>query len=157
MAKTYKSTERFLKPDPKYRNLLAAKFINCLMHRGKKSVAERIFYEALEVVGQRVKDKDPIEVFEAAIENVKPLLEVRSRRVGGSTYQVPREVPTRRRRSLAFRWILSAARNKKGKPMSARLADEILAAYRKEGAAMTMRENVHRMAEANRAFAHFSW
>lgn len=157
MTKKFKPTERFLKPDPRYHNLLASKFTNCLMLKGKKSIAQGTFYQALELINERVKDKEPIEVFESAVENVKPLVEVRSRRVGGQTYQVPREVPVKRRRSLAIRWIITAARKRKGKPMHVRLADELLAAYRKEGAAMTTRENIHKMAEANKAFAHFSW
>jgi small subunit ribosomal protein S7 len=157
MAKKYRSTERFLKPDPRHHDLLASKFVNCLMVKGKKSVAQGVFYRAMDLINERVEDKEPVEVFERAVENVKPLVEVRSRRVGGQTYQVPREVPVKRQRSLAIRWIITAARSRKGKPMHVRLADELLAAYRKEGAAMTTRENVHRMAEANKALAHFSW
>ena len=157
MAKRFTSSNWQLKPDAKYNSRLAAKFINCMMWDGKKSVACRAFYDALDIVGKRIKDKSPLEVFETAVENVKPMLEVRSKRVGGASYQVPMQVGPKRQQSLAFRWILAAARAKKGKPMSARLASELIDAYNKEGAAMTTRENVHRMAEANKAFAHFAW
>jgi small subunit ribosomal protein S7 len=146
-----------LRPDPKYKSLLAGKFINCLMHNGKKSVAQSVFYAALDVVQQKLPDKDPLEVFTTAVENVKPYIEVRSRRVGGAAYQVPMQVNRNRQQSLAIRWILGAAREKKGRPMYLKLADELIAAYHKEGAAYTKRENVHRMAEANKAFAHFAW
>ncbi len=146
-----------LKPDPVYGSLLASKFINCLMWDGKKTVAQRIFYDALDIIAKRVKDKSPIEVFTEAVENVKPNIEVRSRRVGGAAYQVPMPVNPKRQQSLAIRWIIQAAREKKGKPMSQRLAEELLAAYNREGTAMARRENVHRMAEANKAFAHFAW
>ena len=153
----YKSTGRFLRPDSKYNNMVLAKFINCLMESGKKTVAEQIVYDAFKILSQRVSDKDPLEVFETAMNNVKPILEVRSKRVGGQTYQVPVEVQPKRQQALATRWILQAARAKKGRPMSRRLADELLDAYNKQGAAYTTRENVHRMAEANKAFAHFAW
>lgn len=146
-----------LKPDPRYNSLLAAKFINCLMWDGKKSVAQRVFYDALEVIRKRLPDKEPIDVFAEAVENVKPQIEVRSKRVGGAAYQVPMQVNKNRQQSLAFRWILMAVREKKGRPTHLKLADELLAAYNREGAAMTRRENVHRMAEANKAFAHFAW
>jgi len=146
-----------LRPDPRYRSLLVSKFINCLMLKGKKSVARRVFYEAMDALEERAKNIPPLKLFETAVTNVKPLVEVRSRRVGGATYQVPREVPTKRRQSLAIRWIIQAVRKKKGRPMYLRLADELMAAYKKEGDAMTTRENIHRMAEANKAFAHFSW
>jgi small subunit ribosomal protein S7 len=137
--------------------VLLSKFVNNLMWSGKKSVALKIVYDALEIVSQRIKDVEPIRVFEKAIENVKPKVEVRSRRVGGATYQVPVEVSSRRQQALAFRWLLRAVRAKSGRPVARRLADELQAAYNGEGAAMTMRENVHRMAEANKAFAHFAW
>ena len=157
MALKFKSTERFLRPDAKYNSVLAAKFINCIMRDGKKTVAERVFYEALEVIGKRIKDVDPYQVFETAVNNVKPAVEVRSRRVGGQSYQVPVEVEPKRQLSLAIRWIRDAARKKRGKPMHLRLAEELMDAYKKEGASITQRENVHRMAEANKAFAHFAW
>jgi small subunit ribosomal protein S7 len=146
-----------LRGDPRYDSKLAAKFINCLMWDGKKSVAQRVFYDALDLVGKKISDVPPNEVFEQAIENIKPNIEVRSRRVGGANYQVPMQVNARRRQSLAIRWLLTATRAKKGRPMADRLAAELMAAYNKEGDAMSMRENVHRMADANKAFAHFAW
>ncbi len=157
MAKKFKSTERFLKPDPKYGDRLVSKFINSLMLKGKKLKAETILYAALDIVAEKEKDKPPLEVFTTAVENVKPMIEVRSKRVGGSTYQVPMEVSQKRRLSLAIRWMLQATREKKGSPMAQRLATEICDAYNKQGTAMTTRENIHRMAEANKAFAHFAW
>ena len=146
-----------LKPDPRYASKLASKFINCLMFGGKKSIAQRMFYEALDIIAQRVKDATPLEVFEAAIANTKPSIEVRSRRVGGSNYQVPMQIQSKRQQALAFRWIIQAVRSKSGRSTASYLADELTAAYKKEGAAITSRENMHRMAEANRAFAHFAW
>lgn len=146
-----------LRPDPKFGSLLAAKFINCLMLDGKKSVAEAVFYRSLDEIAKKVSDRPSIEVFEAAIENVKPYVEVRSKRVGGASYQVPMQVNRNRQQALAFRWILGAVRDKKGRPTHSKLAEELLAAYRREGVAMTKRENTHRMAEANKAFAHFAW
>ncbi len=146
-----------LRPDPKFGSLLASKFINCLMYDGKKSTAQAVFYDALDVIGEKVTDRPPIEVFEAAVENVKPFIEVRSKRVGGASYQVPMQVNRARQQSLAIRWILLAVRDKKGRPMHKKLSDELLAAYRKEGAAMNRREQTHRMADANKAFAHFAW
>lgn len=146
-----------LQPDPMHGSMLASKFINCLMWDGKKTVAQRIFYDALAVLKQRVPGEEPIAVFEQAVENVKPRIEVRSRRVGGAAYQVPIQVNRKRQQSLAIRWILMAVREKKGRPTADKLADELFAAYNKEGAAMSRRENVHRMADANKAFAHFAW
>jgi len=151
------ASKKQLKPDPRYGDLLVSKFINCLMRDGKKSVAQRILYDALDLIRERLKGVDPLEVFKTAVENVKPKVEVRSRRVGGATYQVPVEVNPQRRQALAIRWIIQAARARSGRPMYRRLADELIAAYNREGAAMTRRENVHRMAEANKAFAHFAW
>jgi small subunit ribosomal protein S7 len=146
-----------LKPDPKFKSLLAGKFINCLMTSGKKSVAMQVFYDALDVIKEKIPDKEPIEVFHGAIENVKPYIEVRSRRVGGAAYQVPMQVNKNRQQSLAIRWLLAACREKKGRPMFLKLSDELLAAFNREGSAYTKRENVHRMADANKAFAHFAW
>ena len=146
-----------LKPDPKFDSILASKFINCLMWDGKKTIAQSVFYNALDVIKERVADAEPIDVFETAVENVKPHIEVRSKRVGGASYQVPMQVSRSRQQSLAIRWILDAVRDKKGRPTHLRLADELVAAYNREGAAMTKRENTHRMAEANKAFAHFAW
>jgi len=143
--------------DPRFNSLLASKFINCLMWDGKKTTAQGVFYDALEEIGKRVKDSEPIEVFTQAVENVKPHIEVRSKRVGGASYQVPMQVNRARQQSLAIRWLLAAIRDKKGRPTHLKLADELVAAYNKEGAAMTKRENTHRMADANRAFAHFAW
>jgi len=157
MAKRFTASAQQLRPDPRYNSKLAAKFINCLMWDGKKTTAQRVFYDALDMIGKRIKDVPPNEVFEKAIQNVKPMIEVRSKRVGGASYQVPMQVKPSRQQALAFRWILAAARGKKGKPMANRLAEEFTAAYRGEGTAMTTRENVHRMAEANKAFAHFAW
>jgi small subunit ribosomal protein S7 len=137
--------------------MLAAKFVNCIMSGGKKSVAQGIFYDAMEVLRERFPEKEPIEVLEGAVSNVRPMVEVRSKRVGGMTYQVPVEVKPKRQQSLALRWILNSTRSRKGKPMYQVLADELSDAYRKQGAAYTLRENVHKMAEANKAFAHFAW
>ena len=157
MALAYKSTEVFLQPDVKYKSKLVSKFINSLMRKGKKSVAEGVFYGAMEVIEKKITDVTPLEMFETAVNNVKPLVEVRSKRVGGATYQVPVEVPKQRQQSLAIRWIIGAAQGKKGRPMFQRLADELVDAYKKQGIAITQRENTHKMAEANKAFAHFAW
>jgi len=146
-----------LKPDARYNSLLVSKFINCLMYSGKKSVAEVLFYDALEIVRQKMPDVEPADVFHSALENVKPHVEVRSRRVGGAAYQVPMQVNKNRQQSLAIRWILAAVREKKGRATAQKLAEEFMAAYKREGAAFTKRENVHRMADANKAFAHFAW
>ncbi len=146
-----------LKPDPRYQSKLASKFINCLMWAGKKPTAQRIFYGALDQIKKRMPDADPLDVFLQAVEHVKPSVEVRSRRVGGATYQVPMQVNKTRQQSLAIRWIIGAARGKAGRPMYLRLADELMAAYRREGEAMTKRENTIKMADSNKAFAHFAW
>lgn len=146
-----------LKPEPRYNSLLAAKFINCLMYNGKKSVAQTVFYQALDIIKEKVTDEEPINVFTRAVENVRPSIEVRSKRVGGATYQVPTPVNFKRQITLSIRWILEAVREKKGRPTQYRLAEELMAAFRREGTAMTKRENVHRMADANKAFAHFAW
>lgn len=146
-----------LAPDPRYGSLLASKFINCLMCDGKKSTAQGVFYQALDIVKEKVKDVEPIEVFTQAVGNVKPEVEVRSKRVGGAAYQVPMQVNRIRQQSLAIRWILAAVREKKGRATHEKLAEELIAAFNREGAAVTKRENVHRMADANKAFAHFAW
>lgn len=151
------SSREQLIPDPRYGSLLVSKFINCLMHDGKKSIAQSVFYDAMDIVAQKVTDLEPIEVFNRAIENVKPSVEVRSKRVGGAAYQVPMQVNRNRQQSLGIRWMLQAVREKKGRATHLKLADEILAAYKREGAAVTKRDNVHRMADANKAFAHFAW
>jgi len=157
MAKRWTAGRTTLKPDPRYSSVLASKFINSLMWAGKKTVAQRIFYQAMDQIKKRVKDQNEIDVFNQAVENAKPLIEVRSKRVGGATYQVPMQVKSNRQQTLAFRWIINAARDKKGRPMHLKLADELVAAYNREGAAMEKRETVHKMAEANKAFAHFAW
>ena len=157
MAKKFTASSQQLKPDAKYSSKLVSKFINCLMWDGKKSTAQQVFYDAMDIIGKNVKDAEALEVFEKAINNVKPLIEVRSKRIGGASYQVPMQISAKRQQSLAFRWILTSARSKKGKPMSERLASELIDAYNEHGGAMTTRENVHRMAEANKAFAHFAW
>ena len=151
------ASRKQLAPDPRYGSLLASKFINCLMLDGKKSVAQDVFYSALDLIKKQVPDTEPIDVFTQAVENVKPAIEVRSKRVGGAAYQVPMQVSRNRQQSLALRWILLAVREKKGRTTSKSLADELAAAFKREGAAMTRRENIHRMAEANKAFAHFAW
>ena len=156
-SKTRTASYTKLAPDTRYNSLLLSKFINCLMNDGKKSVATRVVYDALDQIKKRMPDVDPIQVFTDAVNNVKPSLEVRSRRVGGANYQVPTHVNSKRQQALAIRWILEACREKKGRPMHQRLAEELLAAYKREGAAMTKRDNVHRMADANKAFAHFAW
>lgn len=157
MPTKYKSTERLLKPDPRYKNKLVGKFINSIMKKGKKPLAQKIFYTALDEVGKKLKDKDPLDILNTAINNVKPLIEVRSRRVGGATYQVPVEVSPKRQLSLAIRWIITAVKKKKGKPMTVKLTDELMAAFRGDGDAVTTRDNVHKMAEANKAFAHYAF
>ena len=157
MPRKFTASQKQLRPDPKFNSILVSKFVNYLMLDGKKTVAQKVVYDALDIMGKRIKDVSELEAFETAINNIKPQIEVRSKRVGGSTYQVPMPVASKRQQSLAFRWVLAAVRGKKGKPIAQRLADELSSAYRKEGNAMTTRENVHRMAEANKAFAHFAW
>ena len=146
-----------LVPDVRYNSLLASKFINCLMYDGKKATATRVFYDAMDQIKKRVPDANPIDIFTQAIENVKPSLEVRSRRVGGANYQVPIQVRPQRQQSLAIRWLLAAIRSKSGRPTFLRLADELMAAARREGEAMSKREQTIKMAEANKAFSHFAW
>ncbi len=164
MAGRITKSDQQLRPDPRYQDKILAKFINSVMRAGKKSVAQRLVYTALDEI-QRKLDKDKsedlpktaIDVFHKALNNVRPAVEVRSRRVGGANYQVPMSVTTRRRQSLAFRWIIHAARSESGKPMHTRLARELYDAACGEGKAMSVRSNTHRMAEANKAFAHFAW
>jgi small subunit ribosomal protein S7 len=148
--------KRTILPDPKYKDVVVAKFINNLMFDGKKSVAEKTFYAALDLVQKRLK-KDPLEVFKQAMENVAPILEVRSRRVGGATYQVPVEVRASRRQALAIRWLINYSRGRSERTMAEKLANELIAAYKNEGASVKKREDTHKMAEANKAFAHFRW
>jgi small subunit ribosomal protein S7 len=144
-----------LKPDARFGSAVAAKFINCLMWDGKKSVAEGVFYGAMDQIADKLKT-DPLPVFEQAIENAKPLVEVRSKRIGGANYQVPVEVNRRRQQTLAIRWILEAVRTRKGKPTGEKLAQELIDCYNKTGTTIQKRENTHRMAEANKAFSHFA-
>lgn len=147
--------QREILPDPKYNNILVAKFINHLMLKGKKNVAQKVLYSAFDILEKQ--KKEPLEIFDLAIKNVSPLLEVKSRRIGGANYQVPKEVKGERRITLAIRWLIQAARNKKGKPMAEKLAEEFILASQNEGMAIKKKEDTHRMAEANKAFAHFAW
>lgn len=146
-----------LKPEPVFESIKVAKLINYVMDSGKKNAARKIVYDCLTIIKEKAKTETPIEVFETALKNTMPAMEVRSRRVGGANYQVPREVRPERQRSLSMKWIVLAARSKKGKPMAEKLADEIIAAAKNEGEAVKKRENTHKMAEANKAFAHFAW
>ncbi len=146
-----------VQPDERYKSAELAKFINSLMWDGKKEAARKVVYGALDIIKEKAQVENPLEVFEAAIRNVGPTVEVRSRRVGGANYQVPREVRPERRRALAMRWIIAATRSKNGAPAAQFLADELIAASKSEGSAFKKREETHRMAEANRAFAHFAW
>ena len=155
--KKFTASTKQLAPDPRFQSKLVSKFINCLMHDGKKATALRVFYDAMDVIGEKIKEASPLEVFEQAVENVKPRIEVRSKRVGGANYQVPMQVTRKRQLSLAMRWIIQAVRSGTGSATSQRLASELMNAYKREGAAMSTRENVHRMADANKAYAHFAW
>ena len=152
-----RAQKREILPDPKFGNKTISKFVNMIMSRGKKSTAEKIVYSALDKACQKSSEKDPMKLFQKAIDNVRPLLELKPRRVGGATYQVPIEVKTERGVSIAMRWIRNAAWSKKGQPMDDKLADELVNAFKAEGAAMKKREETHKMAEANKAFAHFRW
>jgi len=148
--------KRDISPDPKYQSKEVEKFINCLMEKGKKSLAQNIFYKAIEIASKKAKE-EPLVLFKKAIENARPLLEVKSRRVGGANYQVPVEVRMRRGTSLATRWIINFARGRKGMPMEEKLAVELLDAFKGEGNSIRKKGETHRMAEANRAFAHYRW
>ena len=163
MGKKFTASTTQLRPDPVHKDLILAKFINCIMYDGKKSVAKRNMYDALDdIQGRLAKLNDPnapetaLEVFHMAVEKVKPYVEVRSKRIGGANYQVPMQVNRKRQQALAFRWIITAARSEKGRPVAKRLADELFNAARGEGKAITKREETHRMAEANKAFSHFA-
>ena len=156
MGRRREAIKREVLPDPKYNDLLIARFINCVLTQGKKGPAERIVYGALEEVGKKTKE-DPLKVFRKAVENAAPLLEVRSRRVGGATYQVPVEVKSNRRMSLGMRWMIAQARERAGHTMVEKLSGEIMDAYNNTGGAIKKKEEVHRMAEANKAFAHYRW
>ena len=144
-------------PDPRYNSLLVAKFINGIMEQGKKTIAQSIFYGAMDIIGQRDNTEEPFAVFDKAMEKVRPRVEVKSRRVGGATYQVPVEIRPERRNALAIRWIIGFAKNRGGKSMTEKLANELLDAYNNRGGAVKKREDTHRMAEANKAFAHYRW
>lgn len=156
MPRRRRPQKRVILPDPKYKDLIAAKFINNLMYGGKKSTSEKIFYDALDMIEEKLK-KAPLDVFKKAMENVAPVLEVKSRRVGGATYQVPVEVRSNRRQALAIRWLIRYSRSRSEKTMAERLANEFMAAYKNEGSSVKKREDTHKMAEANKAFAHFRW
>ena len=147
--------KRKILPDPIFKDLVVAKFVNYLMWDGKKSVAEKIFYKSLDIIKQKIKDEEPIEVFKKALDNTAPVLEVKSKRIGGATYQVPVEVSKSRKMALAMRWILSFSRSRKGQNMETRLAAELMAAFNNEGSSIKKKEDTHKMAEANKAFAHF--
>jgi len=157
MARRHRAEKRELIPDPRYNSELVAYMINCVMERGKKAVAAKIVYGALEDIQKQLKDEDPVEVFTTAIENVSPRLEVKSRRVGGATYQVPLEVKPKRQIALATRWLIAFAGNRKGVPMQRALANELIDAFRGQGAAIKKRDDTHKMAQANKAFAHYRW
>ncbi len=148
------ATKRKINPDPKYNSVNIAKFINQIMRKGKKSLAQSIVYKSFDIISEKTK-KDPLEIFDGALRNVTPVLEVISRRIGGANYQIPIEVRGDRKINLSMRWIIKASRDKKGKPMQVKLAEEIIAASKKEGSAMAKKEEIHRVAESNRAFAHF--
>ena len=156
MSRKKRAPKRIFYPDAKYGSLLLSKFINFIMYDGKKSAAEKLIYKALDEISKKTKE-EPIKVFNDAINNIRPTLEVRSRRVGGATYQVPVEVKTKRSQTLALRWLLEATRNRKNKTMADKLFNELMDAYQRKGAAMKKREDTHRMAESNKAFAHFRW
>ncbi|MAB81352.1 MAG: 30S ribosomal protein S7 [Planctomycetes bacterium] len=157
MPRNFKSTSQLQQPDPKFGSMLATKIINKIMLDGKKTTAQKIFYDALDLASKKLPDaEDQVEIFTKAIENARPSVEVRSKRVGGANYQVPREVKRARQQSLAIRWVVDNSRKKKGKPMAQRFAEELIDAYNGQGASVSWKENVHKMAEANKAYAHYS-
>jgi len=149
--------ERDVLPDPKFSNKLITKFVNMVMEKGKKSIAEHIVYKSLDIASEKTGNKNSLEVLQKALDNARPLLEVKPRRVGGATYQIPIEVRSDRGLSIAMRWIRDFARQKKGRPMYEKLAEEIIEAYKGQGSSMKKREDMHKMAEANKAFAHYRW
>ena len=157
MARRREAEKRQILPDPKYNDILVARFVNSLLKKGKKSLAERVLYTALDNIGEKVKDEKALDIFKKAIENAGPALEVRSRRVGGATYRVPGEVGRDRRLALSIRWMISHAKARAGRSMADKLTGELLDAYRNTGGAIRKKEDVHRMAEANKAFAHYRW
>ncbi len=156
MARRREAEKREIIPDPKFNNVLVARFINCVLKQGKKSLAERVVYSALNFIEDKTSD-DPIKIFKKAVDNAAPVLEVRSRRVGGATYQVPVEVSPNRRMALSIRWLISHARGRTGKSLAEKLSSELLDAFNNTGGAVKKKEDVHRMAEANKAFAHYRW
>lgn len=149
--------KRPVAPDPKFNSILVAKFTNGLMGNGKKTVARRLFYDAMDIIGEKIADQEPLAVFEEAMENVRPRVEVKSRRVGGATYQVPVEVRPERRNALAIRWIINFSKGRSGQTMSEKLAAELLDAFNNRGASVKKKDDTHKMAEANKAFAHYRW
>lgn len=155
MSRRRRPIKRLVLPDPLFGDITVSKFINCLMLDGKKSCAEKIFYGAADIIAKKIKDEKPLEIFKKSLENIKPQVEVRSRRVGGSNYQIPVEIRSERKQALAIRWLIQYSRSRNEKSMKEKLANEILDAYQKRGAAIKKREDVHKMAEANKAFAHF--
>jgi len=157
MPRNFKATNVYLRPDPRFGSMLAAEIINKIMLHGKRSTAQKIFYQAVEKANGKVEAESIEEVFEKAIENIRPTVEVRSKRVGGANYQVPREVKRARQESLAIRWLVGNSRKKKGKPMCDRLAEEFADAYNGTGTSVAWKEQIHKMAEANKAFAHYRW
>ena len=157
MSRRKVADKRAVQPDPRFQSVLVSKFTNGLMERGKKSLARRIFYDAMDIIATKMPDEDPLVVFEEAMEKVRPRVEVKSRRVGGATYQVPMEVRQTRRNALAIRWIIGFAQGRSGRSMSEKLAAELLDAYNERGASVKKRDDTHRMAEANKAFAHYRW
>ena len=156
MSRKKRAPKRIIYADPKYKSLILSKFVNFVMYDGKKSAAEKLIYTALEQISNKTKE-DPIKIFNEAINNIRPNLEVRSRRVGGATYQIPVEVKTNRSQALALKWLLEASRKRKNKTMSDKLFNELMDAYQKKGAAIKKREDTHKMAESNKAFAHYRW
>lgn len=150
-----RAPKRKIDPDPKYNNLIIAKFVNAIMQRGKKTVAQGIVYDAFEVISKKTK-QDPMDIFDRALKNISPMVEIRGRRVGGANYQIPYQVRGERKQTLAFRWLITASKARKGKPMYQKLAQELIDAADNQGAAVKKKQDVHRMAEANRAFAHFA-
>ena len=157
MPRNYKSTAVYIKPDPKLGSMIVSKFINKLMLDGKKSTAQKIFYDAMDIAAKQLPEaEDQLEIFNKALDNVRPMVEVRSKRVGGANYQVPREVKRNRQQSLAIRWIVDNSRKKKGEPMAECLAGELVDAYNGTGASVQWKENIHKMADANRAYAHYA-
>ena len=157
MSRRHRAQKREVLPDPKFGDLIGTKFMNCVMYEGKKAVAENIVYGAFDILAEKKKDQEPVATFHTALENVAPSVEVRSRRVGGATYQVPVEVRPDRRRALAIRWLVNAARNRGENTMTEKLAAELLDASNNRGTAVKKREDTHKMAEANRAFSHYRW